>query len=251
MCGLDAAEAMFRALDPEVDSRRSSPTATVVERAGVVARVDGRRARSSPASARRSTCSAACPASPRSRAATSTPSRAPAPRSSTRARPRPGLRALEKYAVAARRRTQPPLRPPRRDPDQGQPPALGGSIAAAVELVRAATGLPIEVECDTLDQVGEALAAGADPILLDNMTLDELRDAVALVAGRVPLEASGGVTLDTVRADRRDRRRLHLRRRADPLRPLARRLPGGHMTTARDHARCRRRSARSPPSATR
>ncbi len=58
----------------------------------------------------------------------------------------------------------------------------------------------IEVECDTLDQVKEALASGADMILLDNMGLEEMRQAVALSAGRVPLEASGGVRLETVRA---------------------------------------------------
>jgi nicotinate-nucleotide pyrophosphorylase (carboxylating) len=58
----------------------------------------------------------------------------------------------------------------------------------------------VEVECDTLDQVGEALAAGADRILLDNMSPDELRAAVSLAAGRTELEASGGVSLETVRA---------------------------------------------------
>jgi nicotinate-nucleotide pyrophosphorylase (carboxylating) len=66
--------------------------------------------------------------------------------------------------------------------------------------VRGATDLPIEVECDTLEQVAEALSAGAEAILLDNMTLEDLRAAVALVDGRARLEASGGVTLDTVRA---------------------------------------------------
>ncbi|MBX3031098.1 MAG: carboxylating nicotinate-nucleotide diphosphorylase [Chloroflexi bacterium] len=70
-------------------------------------------------------------------------------------------------------------------------------LATAVERARAA-GLPVEVECDTLDQVRQALAVGADRILLDNMTLDELRAAVVLTDGRVPLEASGGVTIDTV-----------------------------------------------------
>jgi nicotinate-nucleotide pyrophosphorylase (carboxylating) len=75
-----------------------------------------------------------------------------------------------------------------------------GSIAEAVELVRGASDLPIEVECDTLDQVGAALAAGVEAILLDNMTLDQLRDAVAHTAGRARLEASGGVNLDTIRA---------------------------------------------------
>jgi nicotinate-nucleotide pyrophosphorylase (carboxylating) len=77
-----------------------------------------------------------------------------------------------------------------------------GSIAAAVKRARA--GVPvltkIEVECDTLEQVKEALEAGADMILLDNMSVDELRKAVALSGGRVPLEASGGVRLETIRA---------------------------------------------------
>src|SRR5207249_1404644 len=58
----------------------------------------------------------------------------------------------------------------------------------------------IEVECDTLEQVTEALEAGADMILLDNMSLEDLRRAVALSGGRVPLEASGGVSLETLRA---------------------------------------------------
>lgn len=72
-------------------------------------------------------------------------------------------------------------------------------LPTAVGLARAA-GLPVEVECDTLDQVAQALDAGADRILLDNMTLADLQAAVAMVAGRVPLEASGGVTLETVAA---------------------------------------------------
>nr|WP_328774475.1 hypothetical protein [Elioraea tepida] len=77
-----------------------------------------------------------------------------------------------------------------------------GSITAAVARARAAAPLltKIEVECDRLDQVAEAVAAGADVILLDNMTPPMLREAVTLVAGRVPLEASGGVTLETIRA---------------------------------------------------
>jgi nicotinate-nucleotide pyrophosphorylase (carboxylating) len=73
-------------------------------------------------------------------------------------------------------------------------------VREAVSRLRGASDLPVEVECDTLDQVGEALASGADAILLDNMSLDELRAAVALVGGRARLEASGGITLDTVRA---------------------------------------------------
>ncbi len=74
------------------------------------------------------------------------------------------------------------------------------SIADAVARLRTVTKLPVEVECDTLAQVRQAVAAGADALLLDNMTIAELREAVAAVGGRARLEASGGVTLDTVRA---------------------------------------------------
>ncbi|RDI73604.1 nadC: nicotinate-nucleotide diphosphorylase (carboxylating) [Gaiella occulta] len=76
---------------------------------------------------------------------------------------------------------------------------LGGGIRQAVAGA-AAGGFPVEVECETLDQVREALEAGADRILLDNMTTSQLADAVRLAAGRVELEASGGITIDTVRA---------------------------------------------------
>jgi len=80
--------------------------------------------------------------------------------------------------------------------------ALGGDIAMAVARAReiAVPGTPIQVECDTIAQVQAAVAAGADWVLLDNMSLDQLRDAVARCAGRVVTEASGGVTLETVRA---------------------------------------------------
>jgi nicotinate-nucleotide pyrophosphorylase (carboxylating) len=76
---------------------------------------------------------------------------------------------------------------------------LGGGIARSVGSARR-TGLPVEVECETLDDVREALDAGAESILLDNMSLAELREAALLVGGRAKTEASGGVTLDTVRA---------------------------------------------------
>lgn len=79
-----------------------------------------------------------------------------------------------------------------------------GSVAAAIEAARAtdvsASQFGIAVECDTLAQVQEAVDAGADRLLLDNMSLDQLREAVRLIAGRLPLEASGGVNLDTIRA---------------------------------------------------
>ena len=111
----------------------------------------------------------------------------------------PGYRALEKYAVRV---------------GGGQNHRMGlydmalikenhiqaaGSISAAVERVRAAhPHLPIEVEVKTLDELRETLALDVDRIMLDNMNLEQIQAAVRLAAGRVPLEVSGGVTLERV-----------------------------------------------------
>jgi nicotinate-nucleotide pyrophosphorylase (carboxylating) len=80
--------------------------------------------------------------------------------------------------------------------------ALAGGVGQATRLAlhRAPAGVAVEVECATLTEVEDAVAAGVPRILLDNMPPDELRRAVELVAGRSELEASGGITLDTVRA---------------------------------------------------
>lgn len=79
--------------------------------------------------------------------------------------------------------------------------AVAGGVGPAVSAAKKAnTGLQVQVEVDRIEQIEEALAAGADRLLLDNMDPPTLRRAVALVAGRVPLEASGGVRLDTIRA---------------------------------------------------
>lgn len=77
-----------------------------------------------------------------------------------------------------------------------------GDIMLAVKRARAVApaGIKVEVECDNLAQVTVAIAAGADVIMLDNMDLADLREAVKLVDGRAVTEASGGVRLDTVRA---------------------------------------------------
>jgi len=73
----------------------------------------------------------------------------------------------------------------------------GGDVREAVRVARAASpGLPVEVECRTLSEVAEAVAAAPDLILLDNMTTADLERAVRAVAGLVPLEVSGGVTID-------------------------------------------------------
>jgi nicotinate-nucleotide pyrophosphorylase (carboxylating) len=110
----------------------------------------------------------------------------------------PGLRAFEKHAVACGggRNHRFGLFDAILIKDNHL--RLAGSIGAAVSRANRA-GVSVEVECDTLDQVREALDAGADRILLDNMPPATLREAVALAAGRAQLEASGGVTLDTVR----------------------------------------------------
>ena len=79
--------------------------------------------------------------------------------------------------------------------------AVSGGVEAAVKAAKAANiGLQIQCEVDRLEQIEPALTAGADRLLLDNMKPDMLREAVKVVAGRVPLEASGGVNLDTIRA---------------------------------------------------
>ncbi len=78
-----------------------------------------------------------------------------------------------------------------------------GGITAAVAAVRAddhAAGLPIEVEVKNLDELREALACSVDRIMLDNMTLDQMRSAVEVAAGGVPLEASGNMSLERVRS---------------------------------------------------
>ncbi len=113
----------------------------------------------------------------------------------------PGLRGLEKHAVRCGGG-----RNHRFGLDDGilikdNHLRLAGGVRTAVARIRATgTDLPVEVEAETIEDVRDALAAGADIVLLDNMSTDQLREAVAIVDGRVKLEASGGVSLDTVRA---------------------------------------------------
>jgi nicotinate-nucleotide pyrophosphorylase (carboxylating) len=78
--------------------------------------------------------------------------------------------------------------------------AVAGGVVPALRAAKAHVGhlVKVEIEVDTLDQLREVLDEGADAVLLDNMTLDDLRSAVTLVAGRMICEASGGVTLANV-----------------------------------------------------
>ncbi len=113
----------------------------------------------------------------------------------------PGLRMIEKYAVVCGGG-----RSHRLGLDNGimlkdNHIAVAGSIAAAVARAKAQAPMltKIEVEADRLDQVWEALDAGVDVIMLDNMSNDHMCKAVEIVAKRIPLECSGGVRLDTIR----------------------------------------------------
>ncbi len=109
----------------------------------------------------------------------------------------PGLRALEKYAVRCGGGVNHRMGLWDAALVKDNHVAAAGGVAEAFRLVRKGfPGITVEVECDTVEQVHEAIDAGADLILLDNMSLDEMRACVDMAPGTV-LEASGGLTLDS------------------------------------------------------
>jgi nicotinate-nucleotide pyrophosphorylase (carboxylating) len=113
----------------------------------------------------------------------------------------PGLRLLEKHATRMGGAQNHRMRLDDGVLIKDNHVAVCGGVAEAVRRAKSAnTGLQIQVEVDRIEQIEPALAAGADRLLLDNMPPPVLSEAVALVAGRVPLEASGGVRLETIRA---------------------------------------------------
>ncbi len=200
VAGLDAAEAVFRALDPDAEFERLVEDGTVLAEPAPVARVSGslRAILTGERTALNLLARLSGVATLTRRYVDAVAGTGVAILDTRKTTP--GLRALEKQSVAAGGG-----RNHRFGLDDGvlvkdNHLLAAGSVRAAVERLRASTDLPIEVECDTLEQLEEAVAMGADAILLDNMSLDELRRAVAIAAGRARLEASGGVTLDTVRA---------------------------------------------------
>ncbi len=111
----------------------------------------------------------------------------------------PGLRMLEKYAVTMGGAENHRIGLFDAVLIKDNHIALAGGVTQAVASARAGTDLKIEVECDTLDQAREALEAGADMLLLDNMGPEKLAKAVKMIDGRIPLEASGGINLNTIR----------------------------------------------------
>ncbi len=112
----------------------------------------------------------------------------------------PGLRILEKYATRTGGATNHRMGLWDAAMIKDNHVAVAGDVGEAVRRAKVAGVERIILEVDRISQIEPGLAAGATHLLLDNMDAAELRDAVALVAGRVPTEASGGVTLDTIRA---------------------------------------------------
>lgn len=200
IAGIDAARLAFRLIDPSLTFTVHLADGSAVLAGGIAATVQG-SARSI-LTAERVALNIVCrmsgiaTATARLVALTAgTKARIAATRKTT-----PGLRALEKHAVRAGGGT-----PHRYGLDDAvlikdNHIAVAGGITTAIDRAKAGAGhlVKIEVEADTLDQVAEAAQAGADVILLDNMTPAQLRAAVALVAGRCVLEASGGINESTV-----------------------------------------------------
>ena len=114
----------------------------------------------------------------------------------------PGLRAFEKYAVRCGGGSNHRYGLDDAMLIKDNHIAVAGSVKAALQAAKAAAGhlVKIEIEVDTLEQLHDVLAEGADVVLLDNMDLKTLKQAVALVEGAMLTEASGGVTLETVKA---------------------------------------------------
>lgn len=198
--GLQAAEETFRALDPEVTVTRLAAEGEWRE-GGDILRLEGR------AAALLSAERTALNFLQRLSGVATMAARSVAEIEGTGARildtrkTTPGLRALEKAAVAAGGATNHRAGLYDAILIKENHATIAGGVGEAVRRARArAPGLPLEVECRTRAEVDEALAAGAPRLLLDNMTPDQLRDAVRQVDGRAELEASGGVTLQTLRA---------------------------------------------------
>jgi nicotinate-nucleotide pyrophosphorylase (carboxylating) len=196
--GLDAAEMVFRSLDPGVQFERLASEGAWRE-AGAVAQVEG-SARALLTGERTALnflqrLSGVATMTARAvKAIDGTGARILDTRKTT-----PGLRSLEKAAVAAGGGTNHRVGLYDEILIKENHAALAGGVGEAVRQAMAhAPGVPLEVECRSISEVDEALAAGAARILLDNMTPDGLREAVRHVNGRASLEASGGVTLKTL-----------------------------------------------------
>jgi len=200
LAGLPVAEAFFRALDPQAEVERLAGEGDRVEPGTALLRLRG-RARAMLTAER----SALNVVQHLSGIATLTRRYADAIAGTgatlldTR-KTLPGLRRLEKYATRMGGAENHRMGLWDAAMIKDNHVAVAGSVGEAVRRAAAAGIARIIVEVDRLDQIEPALAAGATHLLLDNMAPGQLRDAVARVAGRVPTEASGGITLETIRA---------------------------------------------------
>jgi len=206
VCGLPVARAVFAAVDPALELRALLPEGARAEAGATIATVLG-PARGLLSGERvalnllQRMCGVATLTARYVEAVQGTKARILDTRKTT-----PGLRALEKYAVRAGGGTNHRFAlydgVMLKDNHLAILAAQGFGLAEAVRRVRAAVGpmVRVEVEVESVDQAGVAAAAGADMILLDNMPPDALRAAVSAIAGRALAEASGGITMATIRA---------------------------------------------------
>ncbi|MBC7987478.1 MAG: carboxylating nicotinate-nucleotide diphosphorylase [Sphingomonadaceae bacterium] len=200
IAGLGIAEAFFRALDPEVAIERLVEDGAAVAAGADLMRLEGSaRAMLTAERSALNTVQHLSGIATMTRAYVEAIARTGATLLDTR-KTIPGLRLLEKYAVRMGGGTNHRMRLDDAAMIKDNHIAVAGGIAEAVRAARDAGIARIIVEVDRLDQIAPALAAGATHILCDNMDLATLRAAVAEIAGRVPVEASGGVTLETIRA---------------------------------------------------
>jgi len=201
VAGLEIAAAIFHALDPETEIAELVSDGDRVEAGGVLMRLDGNaRAMLAAERAALNTLQHLSGIATLTRRYVDAVDGTGAIVIDTR-KTIPGLRVLDKYATRMGGAQNHRMRLDDGVLIKDNHVAACGGVAEAVRRAKGAnTGLEVQVEVDRIDQVEPALAAGADRLLLDNMAPPTLREAVALVAGRVPLEASGGVTLETIRA---------------------------------------------------
>ena len=201
VAGLDIAAVFFRALDPHVRIERHASDGDAVEAKTVLMRLSGNaRAMLSAERSALNTLQHLSGIATLTRQYVEKIAGTGATLLDTR-KTVPGLRLLEKYAARMGGAENHRMRLDDGLLIKDNHVGVAGGVAEAVRAAKAAdTGFPIQVEVDRIEQIEPALEAGADRLLLDNMPPPVLREAVALVAGRVPLEASGGVNLDTIRA---------------------------------------------------
>jgi nicotinate-nucleotide pyrophosphorylase (carboxylating) len=202
VAGLDAADLSFQLVDPAITMKRHLPDGAAVEPGSLIATIEGPSrglltAERTALNFLGHLSGIATVTSGIVEAIRNTKASVVCTRKTT-----PGLRALEKYAVRAGGGMNHRFALNDAVLIKDNHVAIAGGVAEAIRRAKAGVGhmVKIEVEVDTLDQLHEAMGEGVDAVLLDNMTPDELREAVSIVAGRAITEASGRVTPATAPA---------------------------------------------------